>query len=1128
MEEPNSFQIFLRELRELLEPLAQGIGDEGVRREILLALGLDPSGATTPLNIPPSSLQSIQSYQEQAAADADLKAFISTLQDITIIIQSLADFIQSVAATDADAPPGFLIDEVIGFFLNTQALGYLRVRSPAIYITVMALKLIEDQAIQFGGIVNLLFKTGDYFEELWGAAKALQTDGDAKTVSDVALFVPGVLISALLGGEIVYGYDAAVDPDAMPLADAVSNRTLTVRLTGKTKDTGDNTVKGGILLSAVLVPADHGGPGIVMRIQGDGSVEVPVNKNVSFKFSADAPDLIFYLGEGSHDFPSSTDASFGIALNYKSTAKKQIIWLNEEETHFQIGQMKVEGKVSTDDYMIKGETKENVLVITTDDSDGFLKTILDAVTSNGKLEAPFEFNIGYSKKKGFFVGGGAGLLMSIPLHKTLGPLKFNTVTAGLMLGERAGKEPGIKAEASLSFGIDLGVLQASVDRIGLAGFVAFDQDSDTKYSIDFKPPNGVALAIDAGSVRGGGFLYFDFERGEYAGGLELDISGILTVKAIGIISTHMPDGRDGFALLIIITAEFGSPIQLGLGFVLIGLGGLLGLNRTMRLEPLAEGIRTGSVNRIMFPQNIVANAAQIISDLRTFFPPENGTFLIGPMAKLGWGTPALVTLSIGVVIQIPPGNVAILGVLRLVLPDEDAAVLKLQVGFIGAIEVDKERVWFYAALFDSRILTMTIEGGMGLLVGWGNNANFVISVGGFHPQYEPPPLPFPVPPRLAINILNYPLARIRVMAYFAVTSNTVQFGAKAELFFGFDGLSIEGHLAFDALFQFSPFYFIIEISASISLKVFGAGLFSVRLRGSLEGPTPWRIAGAASVSILFFEISVDFEKTWGESVDTTLPDTAVMPLLAAELEKESNWKAELPPGSHLLVSLRELTDVVDTLVLHPVGQLRVSQRAVPLDIQVDKVGNQKAADAHKFHLKVSGAGLSKTAVSDKMFAIAQYQDIGDSQKLSLPAFQPEAGGIVLSAGGQQARSSRLFKRNVRYEKIIIDTNFKQFIELFFGFWISLFAHFFGGASVVQSELSHQKQQELRPFAEKIMVQETGYTVANVRDNTPFAADALKFGSEAQAREYMAQQIITDPNLARNLHVIPRYEVNTNV
>src|SRR5207249_2934696 len=173
-------------------------------------------------------------------------------------------------------------------------------------------------------------------------------------------------------------------------------------------------------------------------------------------------------------------------------------------------------------------------------------------------------------------------------------------------------------------------------------------------------------------------------HGEYAGVLELVVADFLSLHAIGLITTKMPDGSSGFSLLVIITAEFGAGIQLGFGFTLLAVGGLLGLNRTMLLHPLMEGVRTGSINSIMFPQNVVANAPRIISDLRAIFPPQNGIFLIGPMAKLGWGEPTLVSLSLGVIIEIP-GNIAILGVLKVALPAPDAPLLLLQVNFAGAI-----------------------------------------------------------------------------------------------------------------------------------------------------------------------------------------------------------------------------------------------------------------------------------------------------------------------------------------------------------------------------------------------------------------------------------------------------------
>src|SRR6185436_9038336 len=184
-------------------------------------------------------------------------------------------------------------------------------------------------------------------------------------------------------------------------------------------------------------------------------------------------------------------------------------------------------------------------------------------------------------------------------------------------------------------------LNAVVENIGLGvDFALVNDRSGNAGPLDvalrFKPPKGVGLSLDTGVVKGGGYLFFDFDKEEYAGALELDFAGIVSVKAIGLITTRMPDGSKGFSLLIVITAEFGTGIQLGFGFTLLAVGGILGLNRTMALQPLVESVRSGAITSVMFPRDVVANAPRIISDLRTFFPPREGTFLIGPMAKLGW------------------------------------------------------------------------------------------------------------------------------------------------------------------------------------------------------------------------------------------------------------------------------------------------------------------------------------------------------------------------------------------------------------------------------------------------------------------------------------------------------------
>jgi hypothetical protein len=769
-------------------------------------------------------------------------------------------------------------------------------------------------------------------------------------------------------------------------------------------------------------------------------------------------------------------------------------------------------------FKIAGEIKNGHLAISLASADGFIGTILGGVA----LDTTFSVQLGYSSKQGFFFQGSATLDIQLPLHVQLGPVELSALT--LTVGIQGNTFPiGLRTDINAS----LGPLQGVVQQIGAQITVSLPDNrkgnaGPVDFQLGFLPPKGVGLSLDLAVLQGGGFLYIDPDRGEYDGVLQLTLLDIVQITAIGLITTKMPDGSPGFSLLLILTADFGAGIQLGFGFTLLAVGGIVGLNRTMNLQALMDGVRTDAIESIMFPQNVIANAPKIISDLRTIFPPQQGTFLIGPMLKLGWGEPTLVSVALGVIIEIP-GNIAILGVLKIAIPAEELALIILQVNFAGAIEFDKQRLYFFAALFESRIVFITIDGEMGLLVAWGDDANFVVSVGGFHPQFTPPPLPFPSPKRISVSILNTSVARLTVQGYFAVTSNTVQFGARVDLYFGLSILNVQGNLQFDALFQFSPFKFIISISASFSVNVFGAGLFSVSVSGLLEGPEPYHIKGHGSISILFWDIGVDFETTWGDSKDTSLPPIQVMPVLQAELNKADNWKAQLPANLNLLVTLRKMQEAEADLILHPVGVLHISQRALPLEITLDKVGNQAPSDVNNLSVTVISGGLEKKADAQEQFAPAQFQNFSDADKLSRPAFAPEKSGLDLSASGADLRSSEMVKRVVRYDEILIDNNYKRFQKRYFRFIGVLFNHFLRGAAVTRSSLSQAVATKLQPFPDKITVQGESYTVAYQATNQAVAADSVSFQSEASARQYMNQKVAADPTLADAIHVIPEFE-----
>ncbi|MDQ3019719.1 MAG: hypothetical protein M3R36_03995 [Bacteroidota bacterium] len=774
-------------------------------------------------------------------------------------------------------------------------------------------------------------------------------------------------------------------------------------------------------------------------------------------------------------------------------------------------------------FFIEGAISGGKILIDTSSGDGFLQKLLPL---NG-FESNFDIGFGFSSENGIYFNGSGALEIRLPVHIDIGPIEINGLTFAVKF-----KDGVIPVELGADIKAELGPLVVVVENIGLRASFSFPSNNrgnlqPLQMDIGFKPPNGLGLSINAGAVVGGGYLFFDFEKEEYAGVLELTIAGFISAKAIGLITTKMPDGSKGFSMLIIITAEFMPPFQLSFGFTLVGVGGLLGLNRTVLLDPLREGVRTGAVNSIMFPQNVIANAPRIISDLKSIFPPYEGKFLIGPMAKIGWGTPTLISLSLGLIIEIP-GNLAILGVLKIALPEERIAVIQIQVLFVGTIDFDKKMITFDASLYESRILIMTLEGDMAVRLKWGDGPDFILTVGGFHPSYTPPPLSLPSLRRLAINILDIEIARIRVECYQAVTSNTVQFGCHCDMYFGFSAISISGHIGFDALFQFSPFHFIIQVSGSISLKIFGMGVFSISLRFSLEGPTPWRANGTGSISFFFFDVSADFDMTWGDSKNTSLPDIEILPRFIEEISKREQWSTVLSSNKNLLVSLRKIEETSQTLVLHPAGSLVVQQKLLPLTVQFDKIGNQKTSDVKKVSIaSAASAGVPLTISNvDENFARAQYQNLSDAEKLSKPSFEKMPGGVTISMGSNSIKNGKMVRRNIEYETTIIDKEPKKPFK-FGKFYLEsavLSIHSLNGNSASKSVLSKNYKEKLQPFSDKMTMTEEGYSVAFTSNNKTFN-ESSKFSSEAMAQDCMKEQVNLNPSLKKEIHIVQNFELN---
>jgi hypothetical protein len=756
------------------------------------------------------------------------------------------------------------------------------------------------------------------------------------------------------------------------------------------------------------------------------------------------------------------------------------------------------------------------VVLDTRESDGFLQKVIGARETRVGLP----LGLIWSENDGIRFKGSASFEVAVHPHLSLGPISVDTIEVRLAASVGAG-DPKLKLEVGAAIRGELPPLKFFVRGLGMRAEAVVRRGNAGPFDIalGIKPPEGIGLEIDGGGFTGGGFLDLDPVKGEYSGGLELSFQGALSLRALGVLSTKLPDGGEGFSLLIIIVSEF-PPIQLSWGFTLLGVGGLLGLNRTMLLDVLQTGVRDGTLQSILFPRDVVANATRVIGDLKRVFPPAQGRFLIGPMARLGWGTPTMVSLELGLLLEIPRPAFAIVGVLRVGMPTEDAAILYLQVSFVGSVDFERGQLQFDASLYGSRVLIFPLTGDMAVRLYWKDKPNFLLSVGGFHPAFTPPPMNIGTMKRLGIVIFQGN-PTLRAEAYFAVTSNTLQFGARVELYAGADIFNVYGFLSLDVLIQFDPFHFIAEVSAMLAVRTGKSTLFAVRLSGTLEGPTPWHARGSASFEIGFIitvTIRVKFDVTIGDERDTPLPAMAVLSRMLEALSAPDNWRAIFPPAYHQHVMLREMKPVPGRLVLHPFGSLEIRQKVVPLHVAVQRIGSQTPSDGNTFSvtdLTLGGAPASSQKLMEQ-FAPAQFFEMTDAEKLSRPSFAEYEAGLLVGAGtGVHVDFMRV--REVVYELFYLPE--RHPLRLLVSLSAKLLGSVLAGSAAARSPLSAARKAASQLAAAPATLHSERFAVART-DDMRVVGPQLIFDSAVAADQALRAMVADRPELADRLQVAP--------
>ena len=579
-------------------------------------------------------------------------------------------------------------------------------------------------------------------------------------------------------------------------------------------------------------------------------------------------------------------------------------------------------------------------------------------------------------------------------------------TGPLDLGLEVGGD-GLRVRASTSVALPLPAAPLHLELRGLGISMPFGlgvgdaaETLGLHLPIEGLDPSGAGVAFDTPVVAATGRI----ERrpsGDYAGVLAAHVPPV-SATAFGVLDLVSPP-----SFAVVLSAKFPPPgVQVGLGFALTGVGGVAAVNRRVDRDALMQAVADGTAARLLFPSDVGRAADQALASLEAIFPRASGRVVVGPMFQLSWGG-RLLTASFAVLLELPePVRLSLLGTLLLTIPDPELPLVRIEATFAGTFDPQIPSFELRASVRGS-IVGVALTGDLYALVRGGDDPALVLTAGGFHPRY---PLPPGVPPlqRLGMLLAPTPLIELRCQAYVAVTSNTLQFGARLELAAEVAGCGLSGYLAFDVLFQREPFRFVADASAGIAVKVFGERLAGVNLDLTLEGPAPWRARGRGSVDLFLLSASFDFDETWGAPAPRPQPTPDVGARLADALRARASWVSRPPrlAGTPFVLSDPAARRLSAGEILHPQGELGVRQRVVPLGVEIARFEGIPVPRQRWDVGDPAGGPLAGAAELREEFAAGQFLALDDDRALGRAAFEPYRAGVGFVAGGVELAEQR--------------------------------------------------------------------------------------------------------------------------
>ncbi|WP_217591181.1 DUF6603 domain-containing protein [Burkholderia sp. GbtcB21] len=448
------------------------------------------------------------------------------------------------------------------------------------------------------------------------------------------------------------------------------------------------------------------------------------------------------------------------------------------------------------------------------------------------------------------MGGATGVLW-IGVHSKFGPIYIDQVGVRL-----TSSDAGLLVDG----GASIGGFTAQVDDLTLIVPYRTAGDPST-WTLDLK---GLGIGFSQPGLTISGALVKYTPPIEYDGMLLIKIG---TIGAIAVGSYAVPEeaGGDKYTSLAIFGGVF-VPIGIApiINLTAFGLG--VGLNRRLIVPSDLNQIPDFMlIQALDHPEALANDPLGALLRFRDAVPPSRGAFWLAVGLR---GTSfEIVHITAVLYVELDHGvEVGLLGLARAALPADDAALVSIELALKARFSSAEMLFSIQAQLTDNSWLLShdcQLTGGFAFFM-WFRESQFLLTLGGYHPSFQPRP-EYPVVPRLGFRWNLLGVIHIKGESYFALTNTCVMAGTSLEATYGPDWLQLWFNAHADFLAQWDPFYFVAEIGISVgarfSMEICFIGCVTISISISvgatlhLEGPP---LHGFVTVDLAIASVTLPF------------------------------------------------------------------------------------------------------------------------------------------------------------------------------------------------------------------------------------------------------------------------------